>query len=321
MKKTSVALGLATALALIGPLAGSVPTAAAAGETTIINPQRLERGADIAVPHMEGRTVVDGDVRVKVEARRAVLLGASRDGYVVDTFRGGHHQTLWVAADSPQRTLINGTSDQIVLSDDGTTLAVIDTLARRAVVDIRSAADGELLTSRAFRSYPNLLDLDGEHLLVASFEQGAVDYNWTDNTQARITRKPAYAADLGSNRVAYFTSDPYDGGCSVVAPLDDSSTQLWRACAERVSAFSPTGRRLLTVGLLSDGLGPDRVWERTDRGRLRASYRVRSFFGSIGWESATDLLLEAYGPKNGAVARCSTGECERVSRLRTTPQY
>lgn len=226
-----------------------------------------------------------------------------------------------VAPGSPPRTLMRGTHDQVLLSDDGATLAVIQDLDRRAALDIRSADDGSLLASRTFRTYPRLLDVDGDHVVVASFDRGAVDFNWRAGTRERITPMPAYAADLGSNRLAYFTSDPYDGGCSQVAPMHRPQRVLWRSCDERVAAFSPTGRRIITVHLLADGIGPNQVWERSDRGRLFGSYRVGSFFGSLSWESSTDLLLEAYGPRRGAVARCSEGECQRATELSATPRY
>ena len=65
--KTTLALA-ASAVVL---LAGLASPAAASVPETVIKPGALERGADIAVPHLEGKTLVDGDVRVGSRAARS----------------------------------------------------------------------------------------------------------------------------------------------------------------------------------------------------------------------------------------------------------
>ena len=223
-----------------------------------------------------------------------------------------------LARDGQEQTLVSGSPAQTVLSDDGSTIAVIERLRRRGTrVDVRSSADGTLLASRDdFRSYPSLLDLDGDHLVVASFAAGARDWNWSADTVQRISRKPVYRVDLGTDRLAFFTGDPYDGGCSVVTTLARPRTRLWRSCHEAVRAFSTDGARLVTTDKLADGIGPGRVWERTVRGRLLASYTVAQFIGTIAWESPVDLLLDVHGRHQVTTVRCSAGDCERASDAR-----
>lgn len=318
MKKT---IGAACAAALIATLA-SLPQAAAAGDTVSVNPGKLDRGADVRGPHIEGKRVVDGDVRVKVRGKQRFLLGTSGDAYVVQVLRKERFQVVRVRPGAEEVKLVQSSPEQVVLSDDGTTIAVLDKIARRTSIDVRSAVDGELLgTGGRFRGYPSLLDLDGDHLIVASFEKGATDFDWTTGTRTTITKRPVYRADISSNRLALFTDDPYDGGCTVVAPLSRPKKKLWRSCDEAVLHFSPDGKRMVNTYILADGLGPNRVSERTVRGSLLASYKVGGFFGAIWWESDTDLLLEANGKKKAATVRCSAGDCERASDLRPTPMY
>lgn len=322
MKKT---LGALCATALLGSLAAAVPSApatAAGPKDVTIRPAALERGPDVAIPHLEGRRVVDGDVSLRVRGKQRFLLGASGDGYVVQVLRGDDYQLVRVEPGSPQRRLVKNSPGMSVLSDDGATIAVIDQVSRRTTVDVRSAVDGSLLARRGgFRGYPTVLAADADHVLVASFERGARDWSWQADTVSGVTRKSAYEADLASDRLAFFTGDPYDGGCSVVTTISRPRTTLWRSCDEAVLEFSPDGQRVVTTYALADGLGPSRVWERTVEGRKLASYRAPMYFGQIAWESPTDLLLDTYSRKKGATARCSEGVCERASSVRPTPSY
>ncbi len=74
LTRTTTALAAA---ALAGGLSATLLAApsAAAAATTTINPAKLPRGADVAVPHLEGKTVVDGTVRIPVKAPTVRLLG------------------------------------------------------------------------------------------------------------------------------------------------------------------------------------------------------------------------------------------------------
>ncbi|CAN5343078.1 hypothetical protein BH09ACT12_BH09ACT12_09710 [soil metagenome] len=321
MKKT---LGALCAAALIGSLAAALPTAlptaTAAGDDVQIQPRSLDRGEDSAIPHLEGRRVVDGDISVRVRGKQRYLLGAAGDGYVVQVLRKETYQLVRVAPGRKQRVLVEGSPGLALLSDDGETIAVIDRYAHRSSIEVRSALDGQLLSDRGgFRGYPNLLDLDGDHLVIASFEKGARDWDWRADSIERITRKSAYEADLSSDRLAFFTKDPYNGGCSVTTTLSRPRTRLWRSCREAVLEFSPDGQRIVTTHKLADGIGPSKVWERMIDGEKLASYTVGAYFGLVGWESESDLLLDAYGRKNGATVRCSEGTCERASSVRATP--
>ena len=319
MKKT---LGALCAAALLGSLVAAVPTAVAAGDDVKIRPRALDRGPDVAIPHLEGRRVVDGDVSIRVRGRQRYLLGKAGDGYVLRVVRHDSYRLVRVAPGESQHVLVEGAPDQAVLSDDGTTVAVVDRNRRTATVDVHSAVDGGLLSSRGgFRGYPSVFDIVGDHVIVASYRLGTRDWNWSENTLTKVTEKSVYAVDLSADRMAYFTKDPYNGGCSVVTTLSRPRTTLWRSCRQAVLTFSPDGERVVTTYKLADGIGPSKIWERLSDGSKLASYQVRAYFGIIAWESPTELLLDAYNRKNGATVRCSQGECERASALRPTPRY
>ena len=76
----------ALATAVVGALAATLVAApASAVPTMTIKPTKLSRGADVAIPHLEGKTVVDGSVRIKVKAPTVRLVGKSGTAYVVGT--------------------------------------------------------------------------------------------------------------------------------------------------------------------------------------------------------------------------------------------
>lgn len=314
MKKLTAVL----AAAAVSALALAVPAQAAA--PTNIQPTKLPRGDDVRIAHLEGHTVVDGDRRVPVKGGSPYLLGESGDGYVLLVRGKKEYRVVRVAPGRAQKKLVGDTSTQVVLAGDGRTFAVT-TSAQVTAVDVRSARTGRLVGTGDFAGYPRVLDLDGDHVVVGSFSKRAVDYNWRTGTSRKLTRKPAYAADLEHDLLAYFTKDPYNGGCSVVTTLSTPRRTVWRSCRERVEAFSPDGARIATVPKLTDGPGSGSVGERTVDGDLLGRYTVDGWFNAIAWESDTDLLMEANGPRKAATVRCSAGTCERASAVRATPDF
>jgi hypothetical protein len=121
--------------------------------------------------------------------------------------------------------------------------------------------------------------------------------------------------------VATYTRDPYRNGCTVVTSLSDPGTRLWRSCDERVATFSPDGRRMTTISLLADGLGPAELWLRRAGGRLLVHYSTPGWFGAQRWETDRALLLDTVGARKQAVVRCEGADCERASDLRRAPSY
>jgi hypothetical protein len=276
----------------------------------------------VTVPHLEGRTVVDGDRRTRVRGARVALVGWTERAYVVTRSNRAYtrHTTLRVRHDGTRRTLLRSTTadpSALTLSGDGEHLVVVDDrrAPRRTTVTVRSARDGAVVARRAVRGSASVLDMEEGRLVLGAWGPGRTWWwNALSGATKRIADRPGYAADISGNRLASYTRDPYDGGCSVATTL--TGRRLWRSCDERVAAFSPEGRRMATVHILSDGLGPTKVTARTARGGLVATYRAR-WFGDVYWETESALLLDAHGTRRATVARCVADACERAERLRT----
>ncbi|WP_166140370.1 WD40 repeat domain-containing protein [Nocardioides ochotonae] len=313
----------AAILAVAALVLGVVPADAAHTAPppgTDLRPATLPAGDGPRVPWLVGGdTIADGQVRVRLPGSGKILLGASGDAYVAGlTARDGTARLLRVAPDGTRRRLGDGIDPYAsVLSADGT--RVVETRwdrRERTRVRVFDATSGALLAQRRFDRPGRVLDAGADRVLLGFSDPGRT--LWWDPGTGRITRvatQAGYHASIRADRLATFTRDPYDGGCTVVRRLSAPRTVLWRSCDDAVAAFSPTGRRVATVPILTDGLGARSLLVRTVRGgEILAGYRVGGWFGAIGWESARTLLLDAHGTRRTATVRCAPTRCERASR-------
>jgi hypothetical protein len=317
-----------SALALAGLVAGTPPSSAAAPAPTVeIKPRALDRGADVPDPHVEGRVIHDGSTRLAFRAPRVTLLGTSGRWYVVHLSRtdGSHARVMRIDASERQKVLVRGLDTwQVLLSDDGRDLVTSPVVTRDAsTVVVRSVRAGDVVGHHVFRGAVNLLDADGSRAVLGSWgPRRTFWWSYRSDETERINNRVGYAADIAADRVASLTGDPYRGGCSVVTDLAPEPTVLSRSCEQMVAAFAPDGRRMATIHLLTDGLGPTEVGvRRTSGGALLTRYEAPSWFGAVRWESDTSLLLDTYGRRSWATVRCDGTDCERASDLRDTPTY
>lgn len=319
MLRTLRTLGLTAVAALAAAPLLAAPAVAAAPVT--IEPAQLARGANPSVPYVQGGDVVDGTRRVDVPGRRATVLGRSGDGYVVVSLVGRTWTTSRVGATPRPLTIARGPlPENVRLSDDGGLVTTERSLRRRTRIDVHVASTGDLVRRGLFARFPRVLDVQGQRAVVGGPDGG---YLWNVRTNRRTLLDSGfvYEADLGSNVMASFDKDPYDGGCSQVSQLFSPRDLLWASCVEAVREFSPDGERIVTQHKLTDGLGAGRLRERTVEGRLLATYDVEGYFGEVAWEDDTHLLLEAYDRTRGAVVRCAERVCERVSALRPNQAF
>jgi len=305
----AVAAGTLTATLVAG--------SAAALPTTTLTPHGLPRGADVSGPHLEGKTVVDGAVRIKIKAPTLRLLGKSGTAYVVGTAdaQGAHGRIYRVTTDGARTLLARSHPFQTILSGDGSRLVTSHLGSTpKATITVVDATTGAQLASRRFSGYASALDADAGRVLVGDNGKALL---WTTSTDsvAVLSRHSGYFGDLSTDVVATFTKDPYDGGCTVVSRIS-TGAKLWRSCTEAVAAVSTDGSRIATVGILSDGPGPGRVDARTITGQHLGRYQVRSgWFGTIAFENPTSLLLQVNGARKAFTARCTGSACERASDL------
>lgn len=310
---TAGAVGLA---ATVLPL-GALPTYAASDTVDLRHPGTRDRGADVRIAHIEGDTIVDGEVRIDLGTTRLLLLGPSGEDYVVQTWRerGGRVKVKRVTPDGDVTVLLRGRESWgAVLSSDGAHLLTTDR-RRRATITAYDATDGSEIASRRFRGYGFVVDADGQTVLVSSWERDhAIAWDIDAGRRSKVVDHTVYTADLAADRIAYFTGDPYSGGCSVVTTVGDPEAQLWRSCRQKVASFSPDGSLLVSMHILADGLGPGVVKLRELDGSRLVTYRAQ-WFGMIDWEDADTLLLEANGKRRMATVRCDGTDCERASDL------
>lgn len=302
--------------------------AADSAPTVELEPGSIPRGADIAIPHLEGRVIVDGATRIRVHARQVDLLGASGSAYVVHTSaKDGYSRgrTLRVRPDGSTVVLSrhDATAD-LLLTDDGSHVVRARTLPReRTSVRVIDARTAEVVASRVFRGWVFSLDGSSGRVVLSSWTPVARTV-WWDFSADRvrvIARRTGGVASISADRLGSYTGDPYAGGCYELSSLRDPSRILWRSCGERAVAFSPDGRRVATVGIVDDGIGPAVVnVRRVVHGAALAHY-TSQWFGELRWESSRALLLDANGVRKAATVRCVVADCERASDLRDAPQY
>jgi hypothetical protein len=304
---------LLSATLVAGPASAARPTALT---------RALPRGADVSIPHLAGKTVVDGDVHIRIKAATVRLLGKSGSAYVVGTAnaQGGRGRIYRLAADGTKTLLAKAHPFMSILSGDGATL-VTNRVGRTAstTVTVYDVATATQTDRAAFGDYSIALDAQSDRIILGSTKTTKL---WTisTGTVTRVSRDPGYVADLAADVVATFTKDPYDGGCSEVRRISTHEL-LWRSCTEQVAAFNSDASRIATIGILSDGPGPGRVDARTISGKHLGRYQVKAgWIGTIEFESPTALLLEVNGARKAFTARCTGESCERASALRPAEQ-
>lgn len=291
--------------------------AAAAPATTEIKPGALPRGADVAIPHLEDKTVVDGTVRIRVKGALVRFLGKSASSYVVATLNrdGSRGRLLRLEANGTRTVLAEGDVFEAALSSDG--LRVLAGKYRGADTTMRawSVATGELEATREFRGFPTVLDARGGRVLLGSWGRGTLSWDLATGSVVRLTKRVGGAASLEDDLLSSYTADPYDGGCAVVSRISETGDDLWKSCTERVESFAPGGGRMVTVHILSDGIGPGEAWVRTVGGRLIGRYTVQGWFGALTFETSRALLLETNGRRQATTVRCDRDQCERAADL------
>ena len=315
--KTILTAAIAAAVVL-----GSAPPASAVPETEL-RPAALERGEDVVIPHLEGETVVDGDIRIEVNAGSVRFLGTSGSDYVVGAANkdgDGAFRALRFTAEGEKTVLFRDVPIyELELADDGTQIASPRYRRQETRVRVFSAVDGTVQATARFNGSVSVLDLDAGRMLLGGWSPNRT-FLWDiePGTTAKLVGRPGYEADISADRLATLTKDPYLGGCSIVSTVFSPRERLWRSCEHRVDSFSPGGRRAATIHILSDGIGPGDVWLRRSGGKVLAHYSAE-WFGLLSWESDQSLLLDTNGKRKSATVRCLVDDCERASDLRPSP--
>ncbi|WP_110181701.1 hypothetical protein [Nocardioides solisilvae] len=311
-----------------GPAGATRPAGAGqddARAAAFLEPRDLPRGPDAAVPHVEGSTFVDGARRVELDAGRVGLLGRSGTAFVLRTSRddGSRARVVRLLPDDGTEVLLRGRdSESVRLSTDGRRLVQARATSRGGAPTTRVSAwdarTGALVHRHRLPGYVDLLDSTRRRALLST-EGLTFRLDLATGRRTTLVARRAGAADLAAGRLATYTGDPYQGGCTVVSTLAEPRRALWRSCTERVDDFSPDGRHMTTIDLLADGIGPGSVWLRTTRGRQLAQWRT-GWFGTTGWEGPATVLLEVNGRRSSALVRCTPDACDNATDPGPVPQ-
>jgi hypothetical protein len=174
-----------------------------------------------------------------------------------------------------------------------------------------SAADGAVLGSTGPSGYASLLDIDATRAIL-SIGGRTVQWTFATDRTRTLTKKAPGEVSIEHDLLAQYTKDPYLGGCTQLVRLSDPSMTLWKSCRDRVAAYSPDGRTMLTFHILTDGIGPGEIHLRTVGGRKLATWTTHWFSG-WEWESPSTLLLEVNGAKKASTVRCELDACENAT--------
>jgi hypothetical protein len=280
-----------------------------------IRPAELAKGAAPSIAQLVGRTVIDGDIRVKVPAR-TFFLGKSGTSYVV----AGAGRVLRLDADGTKTRIADAADDDALprLSRDGVHVITArygrQGRTRVLVVD---ATTGATIAQRTFAKYASVLDADEGRLVLSSWSPARTQWwNYLSDTVSTISNRTGGRADIRADRLSTFTGDPYEGGCTVVTSLRHPTKTLWRSCEEAVAAFAPDGSRMATAHILADGLGPNQIRVRTTRGGAKIATYAAYWFGNVEFETNDALLLDAHTKTRAALVRCVDEDCNRASPVR-----
>jgi len=319
---TTTAL-LALAATAAAPMLAAAPAEAAG--TIAIKPASLPRGPDIAGPHLDGTTIIDGTVSVKVRRPNVILYGKWHDQYVAATGTSSWDKVKLVRISAtgtvkvlrefidPFTAVLDADDDQVAYSYGGNT--------QKPTLAVYDLGLDEEVAVRGFVAMPDLVGF-GDGVVVASFggpRAKTISWNTVTEDVVKVIAKQSNYASVAHDLLGYFSKDPQRGGCQVLGRLSDPGEVLMTNCDERIEAVSPDGKRVATIPLLSDGIGSRDIVVRTATGKELAHYTVGFFFGSIWWETNTKLLMDANGKTQAATVRCKVATCNRATDLRPTP--
>lgn len=322
----TAALAAAALVAAAGLPSGTIGFAQAAVPDVTLYPAQLERGPDTTLLHIEEEVIVDGDLRIPVQGPDHVwLMGRIDSQYLISTasadFEG--YTVELVRRNGSRRVLQRfGERTTATMSADGRYLALA-TLARPDTrIRVVKTRTGQLVRERTFASYgAEVSDFGPRSMVITGLRSRTYWWDPFANTLTLIVPRPA-GADIAADRLVVLVPNPDRPylDCQETVRLSNPADVLWRSCRDIPLNFSPDARRMLTVDILSDGIGPRTIQVRGQRGRLLRTYLAPMWFGFTEWESDSELLLQPVGRTFLAAVRCDLEDgCERASRLYRSP--
>ncbi len=304
----AVAAGLVAAL--VPSPAGAVP------ETTV--GLGLDRGPAVVGPHVEGQTLVDGDLRIQVDADLLRYVGKSGSSYLVtasdDTDE--HSRIVRVAPDGTLTRLARSYSYPAELADDGQRLVTTrDRRGQTSTVTVRSATTGAPIAKRNFRGHIYALDLDGDRVLLGGSKRTILWRTDVDRLDV-LSRDGGYVGDLSADVVAGFDPSTHtaEGACTRIRRVSTGHV-VTTMCDDQVLEFNADATLMATVGRYLDG-PISVITGRTVDGRVLARYRSSrpTTVSGVDWETPTALLIGVLSENRSGTVRCTGSHCELAGR-------
>lgn len=306
--------------------APQAPAAQAAVPDVTLYPGELERGADTPLLHIEEEVIVDGDLRIPIDGPTHLwLMGRIGPDYLIYTASDDfdHYTVQLVQRNGDRRVLQRfGQRTTATMSADGSHLALATSVRPDTRVRVVWTRSGRQVRERTFASYgAEVSDYGRRRMVITGPDSKTYWWNPGTNRLSLIVPRPA-GAHITADRLVVMVPDPetpYED-CQKTVRLSDPTDVLWRSCKDIPLEFSPDASRMVTVPILSDGIGPRDIEVRKAGGGLVATYRAPMWFGFTDWESDTALVLQPVGKTFLAAVRCDlAGQCERASRLYRSP--
>lgn len=325
-------LAFAGALMTAVAATASPPTApTAAAQATLpdvtVYPAQLERGPSTTLLHMQEEVIVDGGLRIPVHGPAHVwLMGRIGRDYLVNTASADFERyTVQLVEPNGDRRVLQRFGDRTTVTNsaDGRHLALTTLVKHDTRIRVVLTRSGRLVRQRTFHAYGAEISDYGVKRMVLTGVRGGRTLWWNPVTNrfTLIVPRPA-RADIEADRVVVLVHNPDAPylDCQKTVRLSEPNDVLWRSCRDIPISFSPNARRMLTMDIRTDGIGPATIQVRKQNGKLLRTYLAPMWFGFTEWESNSDLLLQPIGKKYAAAVRCDLRDgCEQASRLYKSP--
>lgn len=323
---SAAGLPIRAVAATAGLSAATTGVTQAAVPDVTVHPAGLERGPNTGRLHLQEEVIVDGDLRIPLRGPAHVwLMGRiGRDYLVTAASVDFERYAVQVVKPNGDRRVVQRFGDETTatMSGNGRRLALTTPVKRDTQISVVQTRSGALVRLRTFDAEGAEVSDYGTRRMVLTGIRSARTSWWNpvSNRLTLIVPRPA-SADIEADRLVVLTPNPQDpyGSCQRTVRLSRPKHLLWNSCRNIPLSFSPDARRMLTVDIRADGIGPGTIQVRKQGGTLVRTYRAPMWFGFTEWESNRDLLLQPVGRRFVAAVRCAVSDgCERASRLYST---
>ncbi|QWC86262.1 hypothetical protein KLP28_06075 [Nocardioidaceae bacterium] len=334
--RTSGRLALAAAMAL--PLgAATAPAHAAPTRTT---PNTAGQNAPAPnIPVIVGKRLQQGPVTIDLDPRMAAALsvtaiklrGDQTPAWVVSEFFRGDNPAIRISrydADGNRTTLARTESQDVVVSDDGESLAYLTYLpkARNRVTVLRTT-DGSTIAQRTF-TLATPLDIGQGKVVMGRLTPGrktpsiTVSWNYRADRVDFLTRAAGLEADISADRLVTERRSRKVPYAAATRRISEPRKVIARTGRNYAVAWNPAGHRLLQAFTgAAEQQGLVQVTVRRDPKNTvvsRLDGRLTDVdFTDAAWETNRRWITVAYGADEGAstarLLRCDLrSRCEQA---------